>query len=379
MLQDKSLGPGQKSLKYLDKARAVLKEGKKEAALRFAIEGLKHGSNDEVSSALNRVIAAVLSDWGELVRALPYAEKSLKLARETGNQLLIYRGLRIMGKIQARMNRYGDAMKTWQESLEYCRGDRKVQGRLHLNMAILEQRLDRHDSAFKLLEKAKELADQVQDYQTIAHYFSRMVYSHIELGNYDEALSNLAELEKQAQESGSRQLLGMARFRKGSIHLSRDEFSQAIEPLQDAACIFAELGEKKNQAQILCDLARSYIGVGKLARVDSILLEAISVAEGIGSDPVMNAVYLVLAELSACRGNIERVVYYYQEALRLAEKVGSEDRFRIFHESLAEMLKKLGFAMPGLRPLLDRARENYIRLGLEGELSELSPWLERIP
>jgi len=369
-----------KSSKLLAQAREQLRAGEAARALRSAQSGLGYKPTSAEASELHRIIASVLMLRGENPPAASHAQSSLDLAYESEDYHLVCKSGALLGKILARLNRYMDAVRAWKQALQAAEehDNPRAQGRILLNMAVLEQRRGKHERALEILRDAERRSDGVGDFRALAVCYSRMVHSYMELDRPRLAIRYGEKLGKLANRMGIKELIANANFRKGSIHLELDEFRRSAVLFKRAAALFRELDDKKNLAFVLCNLALAYIGMGRTKSVSPLLTEATELAKGVDSQAVLNAVNLVLAELAAHQGKAALVTGYYEEALRLAEAVQNEDRFLAFHDSLRQSLKKLGFGIPGLVPLLKRARTSYKRLGLKKAAQELNEWLAAV-
>ncbi|MCK4231521.1 hypothetical protein KAX21_01100, partial [candidate division WOR-3 bacterium] len=114
-------------------------------------------------------------------------------------------------------------------------------------------------------------------------------------------------------------------------------------------------------------------------KADPPIKEAAELAKEIESEDVSCKVKITIAEKAAFSGAWEKAKGYYQEALRKAEAINNEDRFRVLHESFGKSIRKLGLDLAGLENLLVQAKEGYVRFGLTREAEETERWLAQIP
>lgn len=286
----------------------------------------------------------------------------------------------LLGQVLARMDLYEEARKIWNRALDLGKGrnDLKMQGSALLNIAMLEQRRGNHEGALTILDEVEENLSRTDSLKLFAICCSRKTLSYLEMDKVELAVESCKRLEGIARESGANALIASSCFRRGTIHLEKDEYEKAIEPFQEAAEIYKEMGDSKNLAFALCNLASAHIGMEEPEKVELLLKQVLTLANGVESTLVMSEAQLVLAELAVFRHNVPQIVSCYGEALRLAEELNNEERFRSFHESLAESLKKLDFNIPGIKGILERARVDYKKSGLAKELAELDDYLARV-
>ncbi|MBA7600297.1 hypothetical protein ES703_07346 [subsurface metagenome] len=102
-------------------------------------------------------------------------------------------------------------------------------------------------------------------------------------------------------------------------------------------------------------------------------------AEEVPSPALTHTLTLTRAETAAWKGDKETTAQEYRKAFDLAAEINSADRFQSLHESLRLAIREPGLDFPGLRHLLTRAYESYLRLGLKREAEETQRWLSEIP
>jgi len=279
------------------------------------------------------------------------------------------------------MNNYEAADMAWSEALTMAGmyGDTRLEGLVLLNMAMLDQRRCNHIRALDILKKVRPRFEKVNERPMLAVCCSRMAFSFMREGSIQEALESVERLDELAEQKGDRGLKAGAHFRRGSIHLKQDEFSKALPELQKASKLYREVGDLTNLAMVLCDLATVYRHLGESGKVELLLKEAAELAEDIPSPTLTHAITLTRAETAAWKGEKETAAQGYRKAFDLAAEVNSADCFQSLHESLRSTISEVGLDFPGLRHLLKRAHESYLRLGLKREAEETQRWLSEIP
>lgn len=365
----------------LEEAHAAYKKGENQKVLRLVEEGLKYELTEGQKAELNRIAAEVLCRKGELERAKSHAELGLNSAHNSGDYRVIYSSAVTLGHVFFRMNNYAAADMAWSEAftLAGMHGDTRLEGLVLLNMAMLDQRRGNHVRALDVLNKVRPRFEKVNERRLLAVCYSRMAFSFMQEDNTQEALESVKNLEELAEQKGDSGLKASARFRKASIYLKQDEFAKSLPELQGASELYREVGDVSNLALVLCHLATVYRYTDEFDKVDSLLKEAAELAEDVHSPTLSHAITLTTAETAAWKGEKETAAQGYRKALDQAGEINNEDRFQSLHQSLRSTIKKVGLDLPGLRHLLGRAHENYLRLGLKQEAKETQRWLSEIP
>jgi len=364
----------------VEEARAALKKGENEKALQLAQEGLKCELAKGHRAELNRVAAEVLCRKGELKRARAYAEEARVHARAAGDYRIICGVAVALGHVFFRMNDYAAADRAWSEALTIAgmKDNKGLQSFALFNMAMLDQRRGNHVRALDILEKTRIRLEQLKPSPLLLRCYSRMTFSLTEEGKMKDAFIYSKKTEDLAQRFGRKDLLAVTHFRKGSIYLKQNKFSKALSPLQEACNLFREVGDTRNRALVMCDLALVHINLKKTRKANSLLDEAAVLAKKVESDGVLCKINVLLADKTVFSGPWKKTKAFYEEALAKAEAINNEDWFRYLHESLRKTVKKKGFKLAGLKGLLERVQESHVRLGLKREAEETRRWAKRI-
>ncbi|MBA7596709.1 hypothetical protein ES703_03695 [subsurface metagenome] len=369
------------SARLLAEACKYLGKGKSEDALRCVVQGLKHAPTTVESAELNRIAGEALLNRSQLSEAFDYVTIARRYALTCGDSEVLCKSILTLGRVYGRMNRYALADKAWSEALILANinGDVRLQGRILVNRAALNQRRGDHSQALAILDDARKRLEKVGDLRGLAGCYECIASSYMEKDEPKLAMQSFEKLEELARQLDDKRLDAITQFRRGALHLKQDEFAEALEPLEEAYRLFKRLGDRKNRAIVLCNLIRVYIGLKQLDKVGACLREAVGLAKGVDSASLMSMIQKIRGEMAVYEGAGDRAIRYFTEALSYAEKAGDVERFRSLHERLGKMVEKLGFELPGLERFLKRARRAYPSVGLENELAELDEWLKQVP
>lgn len=369
------------AVRFVKEARAALKSNKKEAYNK-ALEGMTHDPLPTQAAELSRLAAEALAGMGEYTRARVYAKNSLDYARASGEYKLAFAAAMTMGNIFAGMNRYTAAEQLWSEAMMYAavNNDSVRQGLSLLNMAMLDQRRGNHRRALNILEAVRRnLEGSKTARRPLAMCYGRFAFSYIVEKDYAKASEFTAKIEEMANQHKDKEIEAVASYWKGSIHEAREEFAESIPYYRKALGLYRELGNAKNTALILSDLAHVYVYLGEKSEVDSLLGEAMELAAKSDFSDVYSKVKTILGDEAVLRGNWEEARIYYHEALVKIETVNGEQRYQIIHNGLRRAIEEFGLNVKGLKELLREALTGYIRLELLREAKEAETWLSKIP
>lgn len=365
----------------VEQARAALGLGKAKKALRLVQEGLKGELADAHKAELNRVAAEALSHLGELEHARIYVEQARGYAMGSGDYRVLYNIALTAGNVLARMNNYGGADMMYSEALTMAGMGRDTfrEARVLMNISMLDQRRGNHARALDVLGKLMPRLEKAGRKRIQAVCYSRMAYSYLEAGKLDEARQSILKLQEHAQELGDRWIEASLHYRKGSLCLKQDNYKTALNDFEKASTIYRDLSEAKNLALVLTDMAECYIKLGEADKSIPLLDEAAALACKADSPDLFCKAYVLSAERSTANRAWKDASEYYRKALKEAEVINNPDRFRYFHQSLSEVIAEAGPSIPGIKNVLSRLWEKYLKLGLEEEAKETEDWLSDIP
>lgn len=367
--------------KLLSEARTALINRDRKGALNAAIEGLRYELAPEQGAELSRIAAEVLLFYGEVHNALGYAKKSREYVIASGDCRIAYNSAITLGNIFARMNDYLGAEMAWSEALTFAgmQGETGSEALPLFNMAMLDQRRGNHVRALDTLEKLRARFEKTKNLRWLASCYSRIAFSYTEIGEIDKALANLHKQEELAAKSNKKNLMANALFRRGSIYLKQDDYPKALPLLEESSRLFEELGDIKNLALVLCNLAEVHININQIEQAESELREATRLANKTDSSTAHNIIKILYAQMFTFEGQPERALDSYNEALIQAEARNDEYCLHILHESLHDVIEKFGVNLNQFKNLLGRALSNYDRRGLKREAEETEGWLAKIP
>jgi len=365
----------------LSEAKGYYQREQFDESLNSIMKGLKFAPTASENGEYNRLAACIFLNRGKLIQARLHAEAARRHAARSGNLKLIYTTAFTLGNVFSRMNNYSLASQVWRQALKQAEqnNDTRIQGRLYLNLALLDQRRGNHKSALEKLKVAMQKMKVANDKIGEATCYSRMSFYYTEMEDYENALIALKSLEKISAEIGNKNLEAVVHFRRASVHLKKEEFAKAIPELHKSIKLYTILKDNKNAAMAKCDLIRAYIYLGRTEQADEFLEDTIEFIDATGHEACTGALKLVMAEKELIESNATQAILYYKEALDIAESLKDAYRFRAFHESFLAASNRALVDKNVFKELLHTARLGYARFGLDKQLAEIQEWLEKTP
>jgi tetratricopeptide (TPR) repeat protein len=155
-------------------------------------------------------------------------------------------------------------------TLAEARGDRRWQGGLHGNLALIARVEGRRDEARHHWQTALRWADEIGDRQWAGNNHCNLGLLHFELGEQSAALNHLQTALDIARAIGHPRLEATALCNLGLVEDSRRDFPAAADYHARAAQVAQSLGDRRLEGQ-----ARGYLGLAltEMGRNETALAE----------------------------------------------------------------------------------------------------------
>lgn len=262
---------------------------------------------------------------GRFPEVLDYTTRALKMARDLHHEALESRVLNGLGITEQRLGLYGQAFQHYHQSLALSRRLGDLAGRVRTldNLASLHRIFRQFDRAMTYLAEAQELLLRYRHPVYTFTVSGNLIWTHIEAGNYQQAMAIIHLLLPEAQEQQATQFIVnyLSAQARCYLHLGR---------LPQAQCC-AEQAVKLVQTHQSIDpdgISFSMLGQVKLAlrhfdQAEKYLLLALDVAEESGSARARADGRAHLADFYEQTGNAERVYLHDLQFFQMQEQVPS--------------------------------------------------------
>ncbi|NLI99518.1 tetratricopeptide repeat protein, partial [bacterium] len=145
--------------------KELYNSGEKEKAFLTTVDKLREEKSPVERSSLASFASKMLFEAGKFEKALEYALEARNQARLADDYIAFCKAAISIGRIHFRQGRLREAEQAWHEalSLVVIFGNRKLHGRILLNLSILDQRRGNHVRALDILEKARLMLQEEND------------------------------------------------------------------------------------------------------------------------------------------------------------------------------------------------------------------------
>ncbi|HEY2310619.1 MAG TPA: AAA family ATPase [Gaiellaceae bacterium] len=284
----------------------------------------------ELAPTLERRYYAARAAWrlGEMTAVIVEMEEVAAAAEAAGERQLQGRALTALA--EAVMNQRADAaaarelIESAVEVLADAEPDVRFEAfRVAAAVAQWLSDADAFEKWAKLgLEAARSADRKDQELQITVALAESYVY-RLELSEAEPLIDRIGELADESMSIVGRALAWAAR---GTLENWRGHDAEAETAFTAARDLYAEIGNRAQEASMVLSIARHLVAQGDLPRAEQLMLEAVRTLKGLNDRSRLCEAQRSLAELYVRLGRLQEAERY---ALQARESVGQDDRASI--------------------------------------------------
>jgi serine phosphatase RsbU (regulator of sigma subunit)/tetratricopeptide (TPR) repeat protein len=257
-----------------------------------------------LASALNN-IGLIYEDEGDILKALDYFNKSLKINKEIGDKKGIANSSSNIGSIY---NRQGDIPK----ALEY-------------------------------LHKSLKISEEIGDKELIASSLNDIGGIYNSQGELPKALEYIHRSLKLREGIGDKEGIASSLNNIGDIYRrGQEELPKALEYFHKSLTIYEEIGAKSGIAAVLNNIGLLHKGKGELQKALEYFHKSLAIQKKIGNKSGITAALSNIGFLEMGQGELALAEKHLQRSLKLAREVGSPKWMSSSSSSLSKLAKMQG-------------------------------------
>lgn len=278
----------------------------------------------------------------DLAISLQYLSESEKVATAIGNKKGIAMALKSKGLSYYFQDQYFEAIKTWNQTLEYVDTitDRVTIARVLSNIGLAYSKngdeakaLDNHLKALKVGEEIKDTLRIVTALNNIG-----VVYM-IKKDNYDKALTYLLRALPLGEKIGSKPNIGSSCINLGELYFSRGDndkalfyFQKSLEAYKNTEAISASLN----------DIGKVYTSKGDFINAKKYHDQAYEIANKLSVKSDMAMSLLGLADIYVKQNKYANALPFFKHAETIASEIRSFEEMKNAYDGLSTTYSKLG-------------------------------------
>jgi CHAT domain-containing protein/lipopolysaccharide biosynthesis regulator YciM len=270
---------------------------------------------ESARAALDEVAAALRQ--GDYQKALPLAERAVRLAEQSGDRAALGRALAELGRSQWGRGQYAVARETLERGLTVFQTLNDTAGLSEVLMRLGETEfsMGRYTEALGRYELALERNREAPAPGREGRIRSNIGVALRFLGRFDEAAATTEAALKIFREMADEGGVGQAQTFLGIINRARSEYQKAIAAYAEAIAIRQKLGDRRGQAQVLGNLGNVYLDLSEYEKAIDAYTRSLAIAEEIGYAAQVGFSRFNLAAVLADLGRGSEALARFEQAL----------------------------------------------------------------
>ncbi|MBL8968506.1 MAG: GGDEF domain-containing protein [Spirochaetaceae bacterium] len=301
-----------------------------------------------MSDGFTRVDAQNAEAWDRMLAdpegALAIAERALVLAEEAGYGAGLAAAHLNVGWCENFLTRPGPAIASFQKALDgfQAAGDDLGAMKALNALGVAYHELGRYDRAMDYYTRSLEAAHRTKNRRRESVTLNNIGEICLELGEHKEALDYFLRAYETAPDDREEELVANVLLNIGTTFHRMENWPLAHEFTEKALVIALEGEDRLIEAQCLLALGRIAKSSERLETAEDYFLKALALNGELKNAKQGIEVLLELGSLQCRRGQPERGLERFAEALAGAEAIGAKALINVAYERLSEAHEALG-------------------------------------
>lgn len=294
------------------------------AARALADDALRSG--EPVAPEFARALKA-LGDGRESAGDYDAAMRAFVLTREVGqriaNREIEVMGLLNVGYLHGSLERYNEGEAVLQEALRVARssGNDLLVARAHMNLGVLNFWQAKYADALRLYSEAMTIAEANASPRDISRIALNLAAVQMDVAEYLDAHRNLNNVRTLSEQLGESDIEARALHNLGDLSLALGDHQQATDYYEQSLALKKRLGNTISAANTMQSLGEAHIRAGRYSDALVTLEESRRTVSN-GKDPITNTYALYSLGVAYFHlGKLVESVGHLDESLVLSKEV----------------------------------------------------------
>ena len=252
-----------------------------------------------------------------LITALNFTEKGLKLTREKNNMLWEGRFKITQGAILLRMEKLDSAYKVLQDASTMVK--EKDLPLLYTQLGYVFERKGELDNAAVYAFEAMKIGEKLKDKRAIAMAFSDLSNISWKQSKFEKGLEYGLKSTKLFEERGINDLdYDFTLYVLGNNYLGLNKYKEALNAYKHAISIGERYGFYNNLSDIYISLVDLYAYLNKFEEAEKAGVNALKYAELLNNNFMLMRAYLSIGKLQNLQGQYSSAIVSLQKSIEIA-------------------------------------------------------------
>lgn len=267
--------------------------------------------------------AALHCNLGDYFESNKNIQKALTLSDKYDDIDIKAQAINVKGLLFYNQNNYDSAVICYEVAMNFAKSanNKKLQGKLHTNMAIINYLQGKSDAAIGSFANTLAIAEELQDIDLITGTYINMGLVASNFGEYEKAIGFYEKAIDNYKVIDGKDGLILCYQNLGNVYLSLGNYENALKTINLSKQLAEEIGDKSNTAKAHHNLAEIYTRVGDFHQAMEEYLISIRLKEGLNDKSTLADGYNGLGSLYYQQNIYEKAMDYYQKSLVIYEEL----------------------------------------------------------
>ncbi|RMH44358.1 MAG: tetratricopeptide repeat protein, partial [Gammaproteobacteria bacterium] len=224
-------------------------------------------------------------------------------------------------------------------------GDLVALARSYNNLGLLHWKAGKWREALQVFRKALNLNNTLGDVEAMIELNNNLGLLYTDLGDMENARAHLKNALEFAQKIGHAYLEGQGYLHRSRLHLTMQNWTQAIEDSKRGLDVFKRIGSQEHLIDLYLTQAEAHLGLNNLAEAEDALKTAFqtlqhNLTKAMAPSSERGRALRIAAALAIRHAQWERATQLVTESLETLQATGNQLEYARTLTTLAELYKK---------------------------------------
>ena len=225
----------------------------------------------------------------------------------------------------------------------------------YINLGNFYKKQEKDDKALTYHVKVLALGKKYNIQASIAYAYNNIGKLYLKVNTFDSALVNFSQSLDIKESLNDKHGSGVSNFNIGMVYFRKEQYDSALIYFSRSIALHKQTGNLHEQSSTLLYYGKTLAKQGKTSDAEETLLKSISLAEQIGSLPLLEEVYLGLSDFYQTKNpkkalNYHKIYTDYKDSIFNLDKQRLIEQYQVKYDVLNQEKK-----------LDDLKRENNIK------------------
>jgi tetratricopeptide (TPR) repeat protein len=327
--------------------RVFQNQGKYDEAVRAYDDAISIA--DDIGESLlkariNGYLGKIFLRKGDYDKALDLQTNYLRESKASGDKREIGQAFMNLGGVYVHLKDNQKAVDSWKESLEWFREAGYDQGIAYVNdnLGVGHFWLGMFDEALEYYETSSEIMRKIGNVKGMSSVLNNMGVLYDELGQHDKSLDSFRRSLQLKKKIGD--TVGIANIYNniGDAYYVTGEFEKALENHRMNLELMEKVEDTWGIAQALSNMAEAELELGRIQEAKEHCQRSFELAKKHSFKDIFSFDHMLMGTIACLEGDTETADRYFSESLNSAKEIEEEKRIGMAYRYMARSYLRRG-------------------------------------